>query len=142
MKSYRKELFFDVKPRFFGCFTAPLVNQELLGDLIGLRLVFDEINLQLTAEKFRHGLLDEFVRDGFLRLVFIRGLRGKAIGDENQAVLNIDETDFAFVFLIFVRFFQKCVDLGDKSAFRRLFGCAAMLQPGGIMIVLDKIDLI
>ena len=58
-----------------------------------------KLNLQLPAEELRHGLLNEAVVDGLLRLVRIRGLRRKRRGNQNKAVLNIGEDRLALAFL-------------------------------------------
>ena len=127
---------------FRSTFPAALVHQHLLGDLLRIEVVLDEVNLQIRPQELRHGLLHELVGDGFFRLVLVAGLGREVVGDEDQAVLNILPCDLAFVFLIFVLIPQVLIYCGDKSVFCCLFRRAAMLQPGGVVVVLDDLHLV
>ena len=51
--------FFDVEARFFRLFAAALVDQDLLGDLVRLGLVLDEVDLESLPEELGHRLLNE-----------------------------------------------------------------------------------
>ena len=52
------------------------------------------------AEELRHGLLNEFIRNGFFRLVFVARYGGEGIDDQNQAVLHIRKGDLLFILFI------------------------------------------
>ena len=136
------EFFLDIQPLLLRAFPAALVHQHLLGDLLRVEMVLDEINFQIRPQEFRHGLLHELVGDGFFRLVLVTGLGGEVVGDKDQAVLNILPCDLAFIFLIFVLIPQVLIYCGDKSAFCCLFRRAAMLQPGGVVVVLDDLHFV
>ena len=137
-----RELLFQVLAGLLRLLAAALVDEHLLENAVSLGLVLDKINLQLFLEKGGHGLLNEFVGDGLLRLVLIGGNGGKAVGNQNQAVLNVLKGDFTLVFLILSLLLDVCVDGGGKGAACGLFRRAAMLQPGGVVVILDQIDLV
>ena len=104
--------------------------------------MLDEIDLELGAEKLRHGLLDEFVGDGLLGLVLVAGTGGEAGRDVDQAVLHILEADGALALLIEVLVLQVFVDLVDKGGAHRVFRAAAVLQPRGVVVVFQQLYLI
>ena len=85
--------------------------------------------MQPVAEKFRHGILHEFVRDGLFRLVFIRGLRGEAVRHQHQTVGHILERDFGFGLGVFVCLLAVGIDGVDKGVFYCFFRRAAVLEP-------------
>ena len=122
--------------------SAALVDEHLLGDAVGLRLVLDEIDLKLLLEEIRHRALDEAVVDRLLGLVFVGGLRGKTVRHQNEAVLHVLELDGALVLLILADLLDVGVDGVDEGAARGLVRRAAVLQPGGVVVVLDPIDLV
>ena len=102
--------------------------------------MLDEIDLKLGAEKLRHGLLDELVRDGLFRLVFVGRDGRKAVRDENQTVLHVLKADFALAFLVLTLLLDVGVDGGGEGALRGLFRRAAVLQPGRVVVVFNVID--
>ncbi len=110
------ELFLDIQPLLLRTFPAALVHQHLLGDLLRIEVVLDEVNLQIRPQELRHGLLHELVGDGFFRLVLVAGLGREVVGDEDQAVLNILPCDLAFVFLIFV-LIRRYLSTAETKAF-------------------------
>ena len=104
------ELLLHPQAGALGRLTAALVHEDLLGDAVGLGLVFQEVDLQLLLEELGHGLLDEAVVDGLLRLVLIRGLGREAVRHQHEAVLDILEADRGLVLLVAVRGAQQGVD--------------------------------
>ena len=102
--------------------------------------MLDEIDLQLLAEKLRHGLLDKFIRNGLLRLVLVGGDGRKAVRDQDQAVLHVLKVDFALALLILALLLDVGVDGGGEGALGRLFRRAAVLQPGRVVVVFDVVD--
>ncbi|CAN4028290.1 Asp23/Gls24 family envelope stress response protein, partial [Dysosmobacter welbionis] len=81
------ELLLHVQAGLLRLLPAALVQQHLLADLLCVKGVFNEVDLQVAAEELRHGLLDEFVGDGLLGLVLVAGLGGEVVADQHQAVL-------------------------------------------------------
>ena len=134
------QLLFDVQPGLFRVLSGPLVDKHLFTDLLGLLRVFNEVDLQLGPEKVGHGLLDKFVVDSFLGLVFVAGLGREVIGDQYQGVLDVVKGDLALTLGIFVLPLQPAVDSGDKGGAHRLVRGAAVLQPGGVVVMLDDLD--
>ena len=132
------QLLFDVQPGLFRLLPAALVHQHLIGDLVGLLAVFDEIDLQGGPKELGHHLLDEFVGNGLFGLVFIGGVGGKAIGHQNQAVGNVGKRNLAFIFLVFSRLLQIGIQSRDKGRAGRLVRRAAVLQPGGVVVILQQ----
>ena len=122
------ELLFDVETCAFCVFAAALVDEDLVCDLFRISRVFNEIIFDMFFQIIGESGCDEFIVDGFFRLVFIRNLRGKAVDDENETVLNVLEGDLAFVFIIFAVVFQIFVDGINKRGLRCLFGGTAMLE--------------
>ena len=94
------ELLLDVEAGLLGVLPGPLVDQYLVGDLLGVDGVLDEIDAQLFFQEVGHGLLDKFVVDGLLGLVLIGGLGGEIVGDQDQRILNILEGDLALVLIV------------------------------------------
>ena len=62
--------------------------------------VFREENFQIFFQEIGNRFLDEGIGNRLFRLVFIRGLRGCAIDDYHQAILDIRIGNLAFVFVI------------------------------------------
>ena len=102
--------------------------------------MLDEIDLQLLAEKLRHGLLDELVRNGLLCLVFVGGDGRKAVRDQDQAVLHVLKVDLALALLILTLLLDVGINGGGEGALGRLFRRAAVLQPGRVVVVFDVVD--
>ena len=102
--------------------------------------VFDEINLELTAQQVRHGLLDALVCDGLLRLVFVGGDVREGGDHEDQAVLHIGKCDLALVLVVLVVLLEPGVNLAHERAAGRFVRRAAVLQPAGIVIVFELVD--
>ena len=136
------ELLLHVQAGLLRLLPAALVQQHLLADLLCVKGVFNEVDLQVAAEELRHGLLDEFVGDGLLGLVLVAGLGGEVVADQHQAVLDIRPGDLALALLVLPLVPQVLVDGGDKGGLGRLFGASAVLQPGGVVVVLDDVHLI
>ena len=134
-----RELLLDVQPGLLGALPGALVDEDLLGDLLGVEGVFDEVDLQLALQKLRHGLLDEFVVDGLLGLVLVGGLGGEVVGDKDQAVLDVVPGELALALLVLALGLQVAVDGGDEGGAHRLLRGAAVLQPGGVVVVLDDL---
>ena len=87
---------------FFGVLARALVDEHLLDDFAGGFLILDEIRGETFLEKRRHGLLDEAVIDGLLRLILVGRLRREAVGHEHEAVLHVLPFDGGLVFGVFV----------------------------------------
>ena len=136
------ELLLHVQAGLLRLLPAALVQQHLLADLLCVKGVFNEVDLQVAAEELRHGLLDEFVGDGLLGLVLVAGLGGEVVADQHQAVLDIRPGDLALALLVLPLVPQVLVDGGDKGGLGRLLRRAAVLQPGGVVVVLDDVHLI
>ena len=133
------ELLLDVQTGLLRLFPAALVEQDLLADLLGVKGIFDKVDLQVAAEEFRHGLLDKLVGDGLFGLVFVAGLGGKVVAHQDQAVLHVGPGDLALAFLVLALVPKVFVDGGDKGGLGGLFRAAAVLQPAGVVVVLDDV---
>ena len=94
------------------------------------------------AQELRHGLLDEFVGNGLLRLVFIGCLRGEGGYDEDLTILHILKAYFAIALEIFPVLLEVSVDLRDKGTARGLFRRAAVLQEAGVVVILLSLLLV
>ena len=116
---------------------ASLVDEHLIGNAVGLGLVFNKVYLQLFLEEIRHCLADEAVGDGFFRLVFVGCARGEAVRHKDQAVGNIREGDLALIFLILVGFFNVSVDRVNERGLGRGVRRAAVLEPRGVVVILN-----
>ena len=136
------ERLFDALARLFGVFPALLVDQDLLADLLGFLRLFEEVDFQIVLQEIRHRLRDEFVGDGLLGLVLVAGAGGEAGRDIDQAVLHILKADGALALLIKILVLQVLVDLVDEGRAHRVFGAAAVLQPGGVVVVFQQLHLI
>ena len=123
-------------------FPALLVDQDLLADLLGFLRLFEEVDFQIVLQEIRHRLRDEFVGDGLLGLVLVAGAGGEAGRDIDQAVLHILKADGALALLIKILVLQVLVDLVDEGRAHRVFGAAAVLQPGGVVVVFQQLHLI
>ena len=134
-----RKILLDAHARLFRLLAAALVDEHLIGDPVGLRLVLYKINLQLFLEEIRHRLADEAVGDGFFRLVFVGRARGEAVRHKDQAVGNVRECDLALIFLILVRFFDVSVDRVDERGLGRGVRRAAVLEPRGVVVILDGV---
>ena len=98
--------------------------------------------MEAAAEKLRHGLLHEFIRDGLFRLVLIGCLRGEAVRHQNQAVLHVLERDLGLGLRILVLRFEIGVDRVDEGVADGLFRRAAVFEPRGIVVIFDAVHLI
>ena len=107
---------------------------------VGFRLIFDKVDVQAAAEKFRHRLLNEFVVDRLFRLVFVGRDGRKAVRDEDQAVLHVLKADLALALLVLALLLDVGVDGRGEGALRGLFRRAAVLQPGRVVVVFNVID--
>ena len=134
------QLLFDVEARLFRLLAAALVDQDLLGDLVRLGLVLDEVDLESLLEELGHRLLNEPVRDGLLGLVLIGGLGRKAVGHEHKAVENILIRYLALVLVVLVVLLEVGVDGGDERRAHRLVRRAAVLEPRRVVVVFDARD--
>ena len=121
---------------------ALLVHQHLLADLLGLVRLFQEVDFQVVLEEVGHGLGDELVGDGLFGLVLVAGAGGKAGRHIHQAVLDVLEADRALPFLVHPLVLQVFVDLVDKGGADGVLGAAAVLQPGGVVVELQQLDLV
>ena len=108
---------------------AALIDEHLLGDLICLGLILNEIDLELFLEEIRHRFLNEAVGYRLFGLVFIRGLGREAVCDQHKAVGNILKVYLALVFLIFADLLYVSVDGINKGAASRLLGRSAVFKP-------------
>ena len=95
-----------------------------------------------STEEVGHGLLDELVVDGLLGLVLIGGLGGEVVGHQHQGVLDVVEGDLGLVLLVLPLLLQIGVDGGDEGGLHGLLRGAPVLQPGGVVVVLDDGHLI
>ena len=86
-------------------------------------------------QEIGHGLLDELVGDGLLGLVLIGGLGREGGGNQHQAVLDVLKADFALVLQVPAILLEIGVHLGNEGGTHRLFRCAPMLEPAGIVVV-------
>ena len=86
--------------------------------------------------------MNEAVVDGLFGLVFIAGLGRKAVRYQNQAVLNVIKGDLTLIFIVLILFFQPGVHRRDKGGFHRLLRAAPVLQPAGVVVILDDLGLI
>ena len=121
---------------------GPHVDEHLVGDLVGFDLVLDEVDFQGLLEELRHGLLDELVGDGLLRLVLIGGLGRERRDDDVETVLDVLEGDLLVGLVVFVVLLEVGVDLGDERGADRLVRRAAVFEPGGVVVVLFHLDLV
>ena len=131
---------FDALARFLGVFTRALVDEHLLDDFAGGFLILDEICGEAFLEKRRHGLLNEAVVDGLLRLILVGRLRREAVGHKHEAVLHVLPFDGGLVFGVFVLRLDVCVKSAGQSAARSFFGRAAIFEPRRIVIVLLHLE--
>ena len=99
-----------------------------------------KINLEIVLEKIGQRVLDEDVGNGLLRLVLVGGLRGKAVDDEDEAVLDVGKADLALIFLVCAHRLEILVRRIDKRGAHRLIGRAAVLEKAGIVVVFDAVD--
>ena len=136
------ELLLHVQPGLLRLLPGALVDEDLLGDAQGVVGVLDEVDLQAAFQKLGHGVLDELVGDGLLCLVLVAGLGGEVAAHQHQTVLNIRPGDLALVFLVLVVLPQPGVDGPHESQLGGLFGTAAVLQPAGVVVVLDDRHLV
>ncbi len=133
---------FDALAGLLGVLAALLVHQHLLADLLSFLRFFEEVDFQIVLEEVRHGLRDEFVGDGLFGLVLVAGAGGEAGRDVNQAVLHVLKADGALAFFVEVLLLQILVDLVDERGADRVFRAAAVLQPGGVVVVFQHLHLI
>ena len=91
-------------------------------------------------QKIRHCLRNKGIGDCLLCLIGIGGLCGKAVGDKDQAVLNIRKCDLRFVFVVFAVRLQVLVHGIHKGGLECLFRRSAVLQKAGIVIIFNYID--
>ena len=131
------ELLLHPKAGALGRLAAALVDEDLVCDELRLRLVLQEVDLQLLLEKLRHGQLDEAVVDRLLGLVLVGGLGREAVRHQDQAVLHVLEADRRLVLLVAVRGAEVGVDGRDEGAPDRLVRRAAVFQPRGVVIILQ-----
>ena len=133
------ELFLDVQPGALGVLPAALVDEHLLGDLPRVQGILNEVDLQLGPQKLGHGLLDKLVVDGLLGLVLVGGLGGEVVAHQHQAVLHVGPGDLALALLVFALGLEVGVDAIHEGGLHRLLRGAAVLQPGGVVVVLDDL---
>ena len=130
------ELFLLVDAGALRRLPAPLVHQHLGGDLLRRLLVLNEVDLHPAAEELRHGLLDELVGDGLLRLVLIAGLCREVVAHQNEAVLHVGKGDLRLALDVFIVVPQVLVDGGYHGRPRGLLRAAAVLQKAGVVVML------
>ncbi len=126
----------------FSTFATALIDQNLLQDAVSLGLVLDEPDLQATAQQIRQEFLDILVIDRLLGLVFIAGLGGERIGDQDQGILDIGKGDFGFIILVLVLQLGLAVEFIDQGITHGFVRRAAIFQPARVMVILDQVDLI
>ena len=134
------ELFCHVQTGALCALPTALIHQNLLCNFICLVRIFHEIDFQLVLEELRHCLVDKFIGDRLFGLVLVARLSGEAGGNQNQASLDISECDFRLVFQILSILSQVAVDLRHKRLLNRLFRRTAVLQPAGVMVVLNLLN--
>ena len=111
---YKILIYFDVQTGLFRRLTGALVDENLLGDLLSVEGVLNEVDFQLRTQELGHGLLHELVVDGLLGLVFVRGLSGEVVADQNQTVLYVIPGQLTLVFLVFA----QLLDISINGAYR------------------------
>ena len=74
---------FDGHTRFFGVFTALLIDQHLLAGFFGFVRVLHKVHFQLVLEELCHGLGHKLVGNGLFGLVLITGAGREAGGNQN-----------------------------------------------------------
>ena len=133
-----RQLLFLVDTGLLRRFPAALINQHLVGDLVRGFGIFDEVHLQLLPEEVVHGVLNEFVGDGLLGLIFVAGLGGEIVADQDQAVLHIGIGDLRLVLGVLPGVLQILVDGVHKGQACGLFRGAAVLQEAGVVVMLHQ----
>ena len=93
-------------------------------------------------EPVAHRFVDELVGDGFLCLVLVARLGGEVGGDENETFLDIAELYRAFALIVLVGGFEVAVYLRSERLLHSAVGAAAVFEPGRVVIMLDKLDLV
>ena len=131
-----RQLLFLVDAGLFRRLTAAFVDQHLSGDLLCRVAVLDEIDLQTAAEELRHGVLNELVGDGLLGLVFVAGLGGEVVADQDQAVLHVGIGDLGLGLQVLVVLPQVLVDGAHHGKAGGLLRTASVLQKAGVVVVL------
>ena len=126
----------DALTRLLGVLARALVDEHLLHDLVGGVFVLDQVGREALLKEGGHGLLDKAVIDGLLGLVFVGRLSGEAVGHQHQAVLDVLPFNAALVFVVFALLLNVGIDGAGQSAAGCLFGRAAVLEPGGVVVVL------
>ena len=96
--------------------------------------------MQAVAEELSHGVLHEFIRDGLFGLVLVGGLRGEAVRHEDEAVGHVLERELRLALGIFARLLAVGIDGVDEGVFDGLFRRAAVLEPGGVVVILQTAD--
>ena len=124
-----------------GLFPGALVDQDLVNDPLRFHAVFRKVDFQLFLKEGRHGLLNEPVGDGLFCLVLIGGLGGEAVGHQDQAVGDVLEHDFGLIALVLALFLDLVVHSRDKGGPGRFVRGAAVLQPGGVVVIFNPVDL-
>ena len=127
----------DGQAGLFPGLAAALADEDLPGGFLGGLGVLDEENLQVFPEKVRHALLNEAVVDGLFGLVLVRGLGGEVVGDEDEGLLDVGPGDLGFGLVVFAVLLEPPVHGGEEGRAHGLFGGAAVLQPGGVVVMLD-----
>ena len=101
-------------------------------------MILDEIDLQPAAEELRHGVLHELVGDGLFCLVFVAGLGGEVVADQNETVLHVGIGDPGLGFQVLVVLAQVLIDGAHQRKASGLFRTAAVLEKAGVMVVLHN----
>ena len=118
---------------------AALAHQDLPGGLLHGLGVFQQENLQVFPEEIGHALLDKPVVHRLFGLVFIGGLGGEVVGDEDEGLLDVGPGDLGLVFVVLAVLLQPSVHGREEGRAHGLFRGASVLQPGGVVVVLDDV---
>ena len=130
---------FDGDTRFFGVLAALLIDEHLLAGLFGLVGVLDEVDLKLMLQELGHGLGHKLVRDGLFRLVLVARAGGEAGRDKHKAVLHVGKGDRTLVLFVQTLVFQPGVDLADECRAHGAVRAAAVLEPAGVVVILQTL---
>ena len=99
----------------------------MAGDLLRRVGIFNEVYLQLLPQEVVHGVLDELIGNGLFGLVFVAGLGGEVVADQNQTILHIGIGDLALVLGVLAVVPEVLVNGVHKGQAGGLFRGAAML---------------
>ena len=90
------------------------------------------------AQDLCNSLLNPAVGNCLFRLVLIRCPIGERGNNQNQTVLNIVKCNFTLIFIVFTVLLEVGVYLADKRISRSLVRRSTVLQPAGVVVLLDE----